>query len=157
MLKISFLELFLRVVPESFLIVFLIYIMSEQEFSRSKYIVSSCLFSISIYLIRFLPIHFGIHFILNTMVVILICILINRISIQKSIGCGLIAMTTLALCELGNLFFLKNFLKINIEVSMNSSFKRVEYFIPSLILFLFIVLLIYKFINKSLRGKDKCL
>ncbi|WP_050608182.1 hypothetical protein [Clostridium niameyense] len=157
MLKISFLELFLRVVPESFLIVFLIYIMSGEEFYRSKYIISSCLFSISIYLIRFLPIHFGIHFILNTMVLILLCILINRLSIQKSIGCGLISMTTLALCELGNLFFLKNFLKINIEISMNSPLKRVEYFMPSLILLLFIVLVVYKLVNKSLRGKDKCI
>lgn len=157
MLKISFLELFLRAIPESFLIIYLIYLMSGQEFYRSKYIVSSCLFSISIYLIRFLPIHFGIHFILNTMVLILLCILVNDLSIQKSIGCGLISMTTLAFCELGNLLFLKSFLEINIEISMDSPLKRVEYFMPSLVLLLIIVLIVYKFINKSLRSKGKCL
>ena len=71
MLKLSVVEFVARAVPEAFLFIFAIYTFSHTRINKKRYLLSSLLMTIMIFIIRSLPISYGIHTILSIMVLIL--------------------------------------------------------------------------------------
>lgn len=152
MLKIGITELLVRTLPECFLLIFIIQALSNSKLNKNKYILSSMLLSIIMYFIRLLPIHYGVHTILNIMAIILICMFINQVTTIKAITYSLILMSFLALSEALNLFFIyKIFGKKTINI-LNNPLKKCIYVMPSMIILIIIILFIFKI--KDRRVKD---
>lgn len=153
MLKISLLDLLLRVIPESFLFVFASYLFCDKKFDKKRIILSTGILSIAIYFIRLLPIQFGVHTILNILVFIILCIKINKISFAKSINYSLILIAILSLSERLNIIILNNEFNCNIKIIFNNDVLKNIYIIPSMFLFLLGILICYKLVYKNKEKK----
>lgn len=152
MLKISITELLVRTLPECFLIIFMIQGLSNSKINKNKYIISSILLSIIIYVIRLLPIHYGVHTILNIIVIVMICTFINKITTIKSITYSLILMSSLALSEALNLYFIYKVFGENIGDIFNNPLKKCISGMPSMIILAIVALFIFRL--KDRRIKD---
>ncbi|WP_432661786.1 hypothetical protein R9X47_14560 [Wukongibacter baidiensis] len=144
MLKLSLIELFLRLIPEGFILALSIYAFSNTEINVKRYIISGIILTVNPYFIRMLPINFGVHTILLIMCYILVAANINGLEILKAIKSGLIAYIVLSVCEFANLFFVSNVLNISVEKVVENIALKMLLGLPSLILFLIIVFYFYK-------------
>jgi hypothetical protein len=99
-----------------------------------------------------LPISFGVNTIINMMVFIVIGVYIMRISVNASIFSIFVSVILLSFCEWVNTVVLNSIFKINV---LSNSYLRLIYNLPSLIMFMIIVLIFYKFRYKiNRRFKD---
>ncbi|AJA49376.1 hypothetical protein CPAST_c33100 [Clostridium pasteurianum DSM 525 = ATCC 6013] len=148
MLKLSALEFFFRTIPESFLIVMVAYIFANKKISRKSFIVASLILAVITYLVRLLPISFGVNTMINMIVFIIIGINIIKININISIISVFISVISIYLCEWINVIILNDL--FNIDRFSNDYFKFLLT-MPSLFMFAIVVLLFYMFINKFVR------
>ncbi|WPC44823.1 hypothetical protein [Clostridium sp. JS66] len=148
MIKLSILEFFFRSIPEAFIFVFASLLFTKKTIDKKTWFISSIFYSIVVYLVRLLPIHLGVHSIILIMIYIVISVLINKVTINKSIFCTLIEFSILSICELTNLFIL-GWLKVDIQGMLSNPIKKVLYFTPSLILFCSIAALFYIVLYKN--------
>ncbi|MCY6370271.1 hypothetical protein [Clostridium ganghwense] len=149
MLKLSLLEFLLRTLSESFLFIFAAHVFSKNKITKKTFFVSSIILALLTYLIRLLPIHFGVHTILFLVVYILICALINKIEPIKAISSGLISIIILYICEWINLFILENLLNTRLEIVLKSTLPKILYGSPSLLLFGLILSTFYIILSKK--------
>ena len=105
MLKLSLFEFIVRSIPEEFLFVLAVHAFSKTGINLKRYLLSGTLFSITVYLIRLLPIQYGVHTILSLIVLIVLVSFINKIDIIKSIRAGIIIFILDFICE-GLIFLL---------------------------------------------------
>lgn len=154
MLQLSPLEFILRSIPESFLYIFVSYLFASKKINKKDYFVSSILFAITAYLVRRLPIHFGVHTIIIMIVYVVVNILINKIPIDKAISSILSGMILLGICEWINLFILNDYLRVNIQVVVTHPLMKTLYMMPSLILFMLFVVGLFIYKNKKKDHKD---
>lgn len=153
MLKLSLLEFFLRLIPESFILILSGYAFSCKTINKISFCISGILLGIATYLIRMLPIHFGVHTIILLIIYALLTVFLNKIDIIKAISAGLISATILFICEWINVFVLTNLFKINIDIMFKNAFIKIVYGIPSLLLFGLIIFFIW-YKNLHLRKVD---
>lgn len=143
MLKLTLLEVFLRALPESFLVVFAVYAFSKTVINVKRYIISSLIYVILIYIIRLLPIQYGVHTILNIIVIILLTVNINKISIIKSIQTSLMTIILEFICEGINVFTIQYIFKVDIAHLLSVPSLKIIYGIPSLLIFAVTVAIYY--------------
>ncbi|MGL5380941.1 hypothetical protein, partial [Clostridium sp.] len=136
MLQLTFLELFIRTIPESFLFVFAVYAFSNVKVDKKKYILASTTLALTVFVIRELPISYGVHTLLNIMALIIIATTINKIDIIKSIKSGIITAVLLFVCEGVNIFLLQCIFQeeMMIRIFENPALKTI-YGVPSLFVF----------------------
>lgn len=152
MLKLTWIEFFLRALPEMFILIWGIHIVSRKAFDIPKYIISSIVLSILGFFLRWLPIYFGVHMIINIIFIISIMVII-KIPLIKSIYGTLLMFFILSLSEFLNMIIL-NLLNINISMDSLSPVSKCVWGIPSLIfLSLFIINMNYILKIKE-RKKD---
>ena len=149
MLKLTLLEFFLRGLPEGFLLIFAAYAFSKTVISKKKYIISSIIFVIAVYLIRLLPIQYGVHSILNIIVIIVLAVNVNKISIFKSIQGSIMAMILGFICEGINVFIIQYIFKADIEYVLSEPLLKILYGIPSLVIFAAIVITYYLWLVRT--------
>lgn len=145
MLKLSALEFFFRTIPESFLCVFLAYIIYNKTISKMAIIKSSIAFAIITYLIRLLPISYGVNTIISMIAFILIAVYIIKISINVSIISIFISVILMSICEWINAIILTNIFNIK---QINNTSLIIIYYTPSLIMFMILVVIFYILKNK---------
>lgn len=158
MLKLSIIEFFLRTLPESFMVILAAYAFCKKSIDIKAFCISTILFSILTYLVRMLPIHFGVHTIVMIVIYVLLMNFINNLDIIKSASAGLISMIILFASEWINVFILTNVLKLDIDIIFKDPLKKLLYGIPSLVLFSAIIIVIsYKnlHLGKVIRGNSK--
>ena len=143
MLKLSLIEVLLRGIPEGFLIIFAVYAFSKTVINIKRYIITSIISIISIYLIRLLPIQYGVHTILNTMLILLLAVSVNKIDIIKSIQASLMTLLLEFVCEGINMLIIKYIFKVDILYVLSEPSLKVIYSIPSLLIFAAIVCTYY--------------
>ena len=151
MLKLTMIEFFLRAIPEEFLLIFAIHAFSKTSINMKKYMTSSILLVITIYLIRLLPIQFGIHTILGLIVCIILTVNINKIGIIKSIQASIITMILEFICEGINIFIIEYVFKADVSYVLSEPSLKILSGIPSLIIFATIVFIYY---FRLLRKKE---
>lgn len=151
MLKITITDILLRGVPEAFLFIISGCLLSNVKISKMKCVISVLLVSIFVYLIRELPIHYGVHIIINIIMYALVMIFINKIDVIRSFTYSLGFMMLLAISEWLNLLLLNICIKDNLENVLKDPFIKFIYFFPSLIIFLLVIV----FIKYKLQRKDK--
>ncbi|MCY6484775.1 hypothetical protein OW763_10530 [Clostridium aestuarii] len=135
MLKLSLLEFFLRGIPEQFIFICANYVFSNKTIDKKALCISTILLTISSYLIRFLPIHYGVHTILFIITYVLLCVFISKIDIIKAISSALISVIILLICEGINVFVLEKLFKIQIDMVFKEPLSKILYSTPSLLLF----------------------
>lgn len=148
MLKLTWIDFFLRLIPESFIIIYGVQVISKKYFDITTYIISSILISISVFFIRWLPIYFGVHMIINLFVLINVMVIIG-VPLIKAIYSNLLMYFLLSLSEFLNMIIL-NSLNISTSSKMISPLMKCIFGLPSLIMFpLFVMIIKY-----SLKGKE---
>lgn len=151
MLKLTLLEFFLRGLPEDFLLTFAVYAFSKTVINAKKYIISSILLTLIVYLIRFLPIQIGVNTILNIFGLIFLTVNINKISIIKSIQACIMTIILEFICEGINMLVIQYIFKLNINSVFKEPTLKILYGIPSLLIFACFITLYYM---KKLKKKE---
>ena len=153
MLKLTLLELFFRLIPEGFIFIFAIYAFSRTIVSKKKYIIASVALGIIGYLIRFLPIDYGVHTILNIFVCIILVITIVKIDVVRAISAAIITFILAFLSEGINIFIIQFILKADTTIIFNNRELKIIYGIPSLIIMLIVISIFYYIMLKRKKLK----
>lgn len=143
MLKVSFLEFIMRGIPESLLFFLAAYAFTKNKIQLNKYLISAILVSVTVYLIRFLPIQNGADSILNLFLIITALVIINKFDIIQSIKAGIAIMLLEFMCEGVNIFFLQFILEKDLNSLFRDPMLKIIYNIPSLLLFGCIAIVYY--------------
>lgn len=139
MLKLEPIEFFLRLLPEGFIFILSIYAFSNIKIDKNKYITSSTVCALAVFLVRMLPISYGIHTILGMGIAMMLGVIINKIDVIKSIKGILISVMIQFICEGINVFIIQNVLKADVNEIFSNSVSKVLYGIPSLVILFIIV------------------
>lgn len=153
MLKLQPIEFLLRTIPEGFLFILAIYVFSELNIDRKKYIISSLVFSSSVYIIRLLPINYGVHMILSVLVLLFISIAYNKVEAIQSVKSIIILYMIQLISEAVNVLLL-NLMKLDLDKLFKDPIKKSILGLPSLLITLIIIIIFY-LINKKRRKLKK--
>ena len=151
MLRLTTFEFIVRVLPEAFVFIFASYALANNKINMKRYIISSILFATCVYVIRMLPIDYGVHTILNIISQTAILISINKIDIIPAIKASIITFICLFIIELLNMLALSFIFKEHLEAIMSNTMLKTIYGLPSLGIFAIITVCYYY----HLRKKDK--
>lgn len=133
MLKLQPIEFVLRAIPESFLVIFAIYVFSKTEINREKYLVTSIAFSIIIYITRMLPINYGVHMILSVLFLLFIIVSYNKIDVINGIKSIIFTYLVQLISEAINVSIL-NFMNLDLETLFKDPVSKTILGIPSLVI-----------------------
>lgn len=145
MTNFSFIDIFLRFIPESLLLISFVYIFSNKKIYFFNCLKSSFFICITCIVSKLLSGCYIMHVIFNIVICSIIFIKINKLDIQKSISLNIIYFLITLICENINLFLLSNLFNITIYVNSSSSLLNNLYGLPSLFLISLVVFLCYKF------------
>jgi hypothetical protein len=148
MLRISILEFIIRGIPEGFLFIFAACVFSKNAIHMKRYLISSILFSVIVYLIRFLPIQNGADTILNLILLITLTVIINKVDIIKAIKASIIALLLGFISEGVNICILQFVLKKDLNQIFNNPTMKIFYGIPSTFIFACIIIIYYFILSK---------
>lgn len=147
MLKLSFLEIILRTIPESLLFVLVPYVISTKEIERSKYVKSVFILSLSVAIIRAFPISYGVHTLLNLILLVVLLNSVNGIEMGLSIKSVIVTTILLLISEGINLLALKLLIGNISKKMLINPINRIIMGMPSLIIFGILLFILFK-INK---------
>ncbi len=111
----------------------------KQILDKKKFIITGLIFGITPYLVRLMPINFGIHTIISIIVYMVVAVNINDIYIIKAISSALIGTLILFVCDFINLLVVVHVFKISVENLLENIFIKTLLGLPSLLLFLIFV------------------
>lgn len=150
MLRLPFLDIFLRLIPEGLIYCWACYVFSKTPFDKKRWLLTGVILGFSIYVIRLLPIHFGVHTILLIIILIFLSVTINRIKTTKVIPICLVVVSSMYLFEWLNLYILQNWFNIHISkiVEMENLILKNIYLYPSLLFLLITIAIGNVLINK---------
>lgn len=155
MLKLTLMEFFVRGLPEAFLFMFGVYAFSKGLINIKKYIISSVLYGFMAYMVRFLPIHYGVHTILNVFIIITLAVNINNIDLIASIRSAITVIILQFICEGINVLIIQYIFDVDINYVFNDPVLKTLYGIPSIIVFAIVAIAYY--IRLSRRKELKCI
>jgi hypothetical protein len=134
MLKLPLIEFFLRLIPEAAIFVLAVHVYTKTKLDKNKYIMSLIVYSIIGYLVRFLPIDYGIHSVLNLIVLVILSVKLNRIKIIKAIQSVIAIFLTMFISEGINVAIIQFVLKKDINAIFSNSTTKLLYGSPSLLI-----------------------
>jgi uncharacterized membrane protein YagU involved in acid resistance len=134
-------------IPEAFFVLLSICLLTNSKINYKNIAIASIIGGTGVYVARLMPIHFGVHTILGSVIYILLSYKFNNIKINKAIVGTLISIILLFISDI-LLIPLYKILNLPIELLMGKSLLSVLATLPSLILFYIMVRIIV-----SLKGK----
>ena len=143
MLKLTMFEFVIRSIPEVFVFMFAAYAFSKTKIDKKIYILSSLLLAVAVFVIRALPINYGVHTILN-----ISFNSINKIEIISSVKAAIIMAIILFASEGINVFILKFLLGDRLTMILSNPVLKTIYGLPSLLILASIVIGYYIFLGK---------
>lgn len=154
MLKMTSDEFILRLLPEAFIFIFAAYAFSKTRINKSKYLLSSFLLGLSVFIIRMLPINYGVHTILNIIMLAVIAYSINKIDLTESIKVSIITAICLFLLEGLNMLLLSTIFGDKLDSILSNTILKTVSGLPSLIGFGLIVIGYYSYLKKRKELRD---
>lgn len=148
MLHLSFLELVFRAIPESFALIFGMYIFSNARIKLLNYIILSLVFALATYLVRFLPITYGINTIISILILIGLSLYVSNNNLLKAVRGGILSIVVLFICEGINIFILQNIYGDRLTDIFKNPTTKIICGIPSLIIFVVILIAVKIIMNK---------
>ena len=148
MLKLTMFEFVIRSIPEVFVFMFAAYAFSKTKIDKKIYILSSLLLAVAVFVIRALPINYGVHTILNISFMTIISNSINKIVIISSVKAAIIMAIILFASEGINVFILKFLLGDRLTMILSNPVLKTIYGLPSLLILASIVIGYYIFLGR---------
>ncbi|AOR22800.1 hypothetical protein [Clostridium taeniosporum] len=143
MLRLTAFEVIVRGIPEAFVLILGMLVLSNTKLNLKRYIISSLIFAVCEYGIRMLPINYGVNTIIDIFVMVIIMCSINKSDIILSIKSSLIITIVLFICEALNILLLNIIFDDRLEMIMSNSILKTICGLPSLILFSIITIIYY--------------
>lgn len=148
MLRLSFIEVILRLIPEALLLIFAAHVFTKTAINKKHYFLSSILLGSITYLVRSLPIEYGIHSVLGFILFVTLLTSINKINIIKAIQGVFISTIIMFFSEGVNVLIIQFILNKDIDTLFKNPILKTIYGIPSLVIFASIILIYYSAIIK---------
>ena len=154
MLVQPILSLITRMIPEAFLVMFSIYLLTNTKMDMKKIIISGIIGGIGVYVIRLLPIHFGVHTILAVMMYIFLAVKLNKIEIYKAIAITLVSQIILFISDFTFVLIYTKIFRLSSEAIFGHVWVAAVAGIPPLFLYYFVIRLIAYFKNKKVNNEQ---
>lgn len=151
MLQLPILTLFFRLIPECTLYIFGNYVMTNKKIDQRKLFLSGILLGISIYLIRLLPIHFGVHTIIFLMLYIFVSVKINGMDFYKVVGSSMLWIIVLFSLEWMTVAICIKILGIADAGLFSDPMINLLCGSPSLIILFMVMMILYGIKNRNKR------
>ena len=151
MLRLHPIEFFLRALPEGFLFMFAVYVFSRVNINKRKYIISSILFAVIMFIVRLLPIIYGVHTILALMLLVFLTTIYNKIDVIKAMRSVLSVVLIQFLTEGINILILNLIPNINIDTLFHDPVVKTLVSLPSLLIATLLIYLFY-LVNRKKEG-----
>lgn len=149
-LQLILLEYILGYGLQAFIIVFGIYTFNRQKIERKKYLLTSIMFAVITFLVRQLPISFGVHTIFNMLAFIIICIVLLKMPAVSTIQSMVFVVVLLLASEMiGMLIAGAIFGNSRIQNIMENTKQRALLSIPINLIFLLMVALSYYILKRK--------
>ena len=149
-ISISLIELIVKGIPEGLLDVLAVFIITRQPFVTKKYIIISVVFILSNYLIRLLPINFGVNTMIGLLILVLLFVFFTKTDVPKLIKSTIIILITLFLCEMANVAILTLiFGQTKLDDILLDPMLKAAYGVPSTVLFGLSVFIMSKIVKKK--------
>lgn len=142
MLQQHILSLITRLIPEAFLVLYSIYLLTNTKVNYKKLFISSALAGVIVFIIRLLPIHFGVHTILGIMLYIVLAIKFHKIELYKAIATTMILEILLFGCDFLLVIVYTKIFSFSSDALYGQTWVSAIAGFPSLILFFLTALLI---------------
>jgi len=147
MLRIGLLELIARGVPEGFLFVMAIYAFARRKIEIKPYLISVGVVVLFTFLFRFMDINFGVHIILNIIVLIIMCVFVCKIDLYATVKGSMITTLIMLAVEVINVILLQVILGEQFLEIVNNPGKKILAGLPGIVLFAIIVINGYYFLS----------
>lgn len=151
MLKLSLVELFFRAIPDSALFITGAHIFSKTPLNKLNLFKSILHISITIYIIRSLPISYGIHTLLSVIAITVVVTTFHKIDMVHALKAVFITMLIQYGSELLNVAWIQLCMKQELAIIFSDPKAKILYGIPSLFISGSILYYCY---NKSVREED---
>ena len=156
MINFTWIDIPLRILPESLLLIWFIYIFSNKKLENSKWFLSSILVCLVSIISRLFPNCYIVHVLFTIVSSSIICIKINKINIHKTVSLNIIYFLITLVAENINFIILCNFFNLNYDAINYSSSLSTIYGLPSFSIIFLVIFLSYKFkIRKSNKTLTK--
>jgi len=145
MLQISLFELVVRGILEGFLFILSVHAFSRARIRKWPFVVSSLILIAITYVIRFLDINFGVHTVLNMIVIIALCVFINRLVLFDVVKGTMLTILIMFAIEGVNVAFLQLIYRDDLIAIISDPYRKTLAGMPGLILFGITALTLYYF------------
>ena len=152
MLKLTPLEIVIIGIPEALLWFLLIYSLARKEIVKKDYLFVSIFLAVALYLIRLLPINFGVHTLLGIVVVILLSVYKVKVPVKKAISYAIVGTAIIALCEELYMLLLIIVFKVDISKMLEKPSTKVFYIFPYLILVSLAVIVVRVLVKRKAKA-----
>lgn len=153
-LKILIFEFLLGYGLQGLIIVLGVLVFNRQKVVLKSYIFASLLVIIISYLVRLLPISFGVHTILNMLSLFLICIIVIKIPAYNAIRSALLVTVLLLICEMVDVALMIQILgQEKFETMMLGTLEKAIIGFPGALFFSLLVILAYFILNNQKKKK----
>lgn len=149
MLKLTIMEFFIRAIPEMFTLVFAATMLAKEKVDKKKYFITSIMLCVGVSLIRRLPITFGVHTILNIILMTILITIIGKINAVKAIRSSMIITIVMVICEVLNILIISKILAVDLAIVSSTPELKIIYGYPSLVFFVLFTVAYYKFVYKK--------
>ena len=148
MLRITLFEFIFRGIPEIILIILASYIFSRTKIDKKNFIKALIISNIGVFVIRNLPIGYGIHTILNIIFQTIVVVKVCNIDSIKAIKSSILSAIILFLAEFINVGLLNLILQENISSLFNNIKIKTLCGLPSIFIFALIIYLYNVYMKK---------
>lgn len=150
MLELSLITFFIRAIPEGIILTWVSYILASKPINKKRILISGFFIGLITYIIRLMPINFGVHIILILILYILILHKLNNINLYQAVRSGLTTYILLSMSESITMFIYIFVFKLDVETLSQQSLQGILLGIPSLLFVITTGILIRYFKKKKL-------
>ncbi|WP_053984400.1 hypothetical protein [Niameybacter massiliensis] len=157
MLQLTLMEFFFRVIPDAILFMIGAHIFSNKPMQKNNMLKSILCMAITVYLIRCLPITFGIHTLLGVVATTLIIIGFHKIDLLQAIRATFLTTLIQYISELLNMVWIQLCLGKELEAIFANPTTKLLYGLPSLAfsaLILYICYILKRHRKEAVRNGD---
>ena len=154
-MRLSFVELLIKGIPEGFLDILAMYILTRAKFDKKKYVIISLFFIVITFFVRMLPINYGVNSMMSILVFMFLFVLFCNVEFPKAIKSAITVMIFLFVSEGINMFLLiALYGSDKTQALLNTPFTKALYGFPSTVC-LGIFIAISYFVLKKLDKNKK--
>ncbi len=156
MTGITWIDIFLRLIPEGLIIILAGYAVSKKAMNIKLYLISSVILAVTTFVLKILPISAALPMMLAAIAAVIILVFINKIKVVHAIIATLVCMILTLITEVVNIFLLEKLFNIDTNKIFQDAtpLMRNLYGLPSLLLFAAIVIAYYFIARRKKVKKD---